>query len=256
MIELQHAGAVSTITLGRPPVNAIDGAFVEAFDAALAAVEEAAPTAVVVRSSQRVFCAGADLSLIQRYFAAPDGVASMLGYVRELHRIFRRLERLEAVTIAAVNGPALGGGLELALACDLRVVAETAKLGLPEARVGMIPGAGGTQRLTRLCGPGTASRLILGGELVDGAEARRLGIAQWVVPAAELDAKAQAIAASVGGLSRAALLASKDCILAGLDGADGYARELEKPLDLMKNPDSRARVTQFLSGKARTQSHS
>ncbi len=252
MIDLKHAGAVSTLTLGRPPVNAIDAAFVDALDAALAGVEKARPTALVVRSSQRCFCAGADLSLIQRYFAEPDGVASMVGYVRELHRVFRRLERLEAVTIAAIGGPALGGGLELALSCDLRVAATAARLGLPEARVGMIPGAGGTQRLTRLCGPGTASRLILGGEVVDGAEAERLGIVQWAVAPAALDGRAQELASAVGGLSRAALLASKDCILASFErGADGYARELEKPLDLMKNPDSRARVTQFLSGKSR-----
>jgi enoyl-CoA hydratase/carnithine racemase len=252
VIELQHAGTVSTLTMGRPPVNAIDAAFVAAFDGALDAVEKARPTALVVRSSQRCFCAGADLALIQRFFGEPDGVSSMVGYVRELHRIFRRLEVLEAVTIAAVNGAAMGGGLELALACDLRVAATTARLGLPEARVGMIPGAGGTQRLTRLCGPGTASRLILGGELVDGAEAERLGLAQWSVPPAELDGKAQELAKAVGGLSRAALLASKDCILASFDrSADGYARELEKPIDLMKNADSRARVGHFLSGKAR-----
>ncbi|MFZ8239034.1 enoyl-CoA hydratase/isomerase family protein, partial [Staphylococcus aureus] len=86
------------------------------------------------------------------------------------HALFNRLEALEAVTLAVVDGPALGGGLELALSCDLRVASMRAKLGLPEARVGMIPGAGGTQRLPRLCGPGVAARLILGGEIVDGAE--------------------------------------------------------------------------------------
>lgn len=251
MIEIHHAGAVTTLTMGRPPVNAIDARFVAEFEKALDAVEQAEPTALVIRSSQRAFCAGADLSLIQRYFGEPDGTASMVAYVKTLHRLFRRVETLPAVTLAAVAGPALGGGLELTLACDLRIVTQSARLGLPEARVGMIPGAGGTQRLTRLCGQGTASRLILGGDVVDGAEAHRLGLAQWVVPDAELDAAIHAISERIGGLSRAALTASKDCILASFDPAvDGYARELEKPVVLMRNADSRRRVEGFLAKKA------
>jgi enoyl-CoA hydratase len=250
MIEVQHSTGVATLTLGRPPVNAIDAPFVAALDRALDEVERAQPTAVVIRSSQRCFCAGADLSLIKRFFGEADGVAGMVAYVEELHRIFRRVEALPAVTLACIGGPALGGGLELALSCDLRIAAATATLGLPEARVGMIPGAGGTQRLTRLCGPGIASRLILGGELVDGAAAERLGIVQWCVPAAELDGRAAEIARGIAALSRAALLASKDCILASFDPAvDGYARELEKPLILMKDEESRARVEKFLSRK-------
>ncbi len=252
MIETQHANAVTSLTMGRPPVNAIDAAFVAALDRALDEVERAQPNVVVLRSSQRCFSAGADLRLIGRLFGEADGAERMVAYVEELHRLFRRVERLPAVTLACIGGAALGGGLELALSCDLRVAATTATLGLPEARVGMIPGAGGTQRLTRLCGPGTASRLILGGEVVDGATAERLGIVQWSAPAAELDARASAIAQGIAGLSRAALAASKDCILASLDPAvDGYARELEKPLALMRNEDSRARVERFLSSRAR-----
>src|SRR5690606_4060191 len=97
---------------------------------------------------------------------------------------------------------------------DLRAAATRAQLGLPEARVGMIPGAGGTQRLTRLCGPGVSARLILGGEVVDGTEAARLGIVQWAVEAEALDRFAAETAARTAGLSRQALLASKDCIAA------------------------------------------
>lgn len=252
MIEIQHAAATTTLTMGRPPVNAIDKAFVAALDGALDEVERAQPSVVVLRSSQRCFSAGADLGLIGRLFGEAEGPRRMVAYVEELHRVFRRVEQLPAVTLACIGGPALGGGLELALSCDLRIAATTATLGLPEARVGMIPGAGGTQRLTRLCGPGAASRLILGGEVVDGATAERLGIVQWSAPAAELDARAAEISQRIAGLSRAALLASKDCILANFDpAADGYARELEKPLVLMRNDDSRARVERFLSSRAR-----
>ncbi len=246
MINYTKDASIGTITMAQPPVNAIDGEFVEAFDAALDKVEASEPTVLVIRSDVRCFSAGADLSMIQGYFGSAKGTAAMVDYVKELHRLFRRLETIQAVTLASIGGPALGGGLELALSCDLRIASTSAKIGLPEARVGMIPGAGGTQRLPRLCGPGVASRLILGGEVVDGTEAHRLGIVQWVSPPDELEAQTAAIAARAADLSRPALLASKDCIAAYFDPAvDGYAREIEKPLVLMETVEARTRIAQF-----------
>ena len=174
----------------------------------------------------------------------------MIDYVTSLHRIFDRLEALEAVTIAVINGAAMGGGLELALACDLRIASTAAKVGLPEARVGMIPGAGGTQRLTRLCGQGVASRLILTGELVDGREAERLGLAQYVAEPDALEALAGTVATRTAGLSRQALVAAKGCILAGLDPEkDGYAMEIDVPNHLMETEEARARVAAFFAPK-------
>jgi enoyl-CoA hydratase len=252
MIRVEQSGAIATMLMSRPPVNAIDPAFVSALNGALGEVEQMKPTVLVVRSDQRCFCAGADLTLIRGYFVAPDGVERMIEYVESLHGVFNRLESLETVTLAVIDGPALGGGLELALACDLRIASTRAKLGLPEARVGMIPGAGGTQRLTRLCGPGVSSRLILGGEIVDGAEAARLGIVQWSADAAELDTRVGEIATHVAGLSRGALVASKDCIAAWFDPAvDGYAREIEKPRHIMRTEEARQRVEAFFASKAR-----
>ncbi|QRG09028.1 enoyl-CoA hydratase/isomerase family protein [Xanthobacter dioxanivorans] len=143
MIRTEREGAVATLTLSRPPVNAIDPAFVDALEAALDTVEAMQPTLVVIRSNQKCFCAGADLALIRSFFDGADGTGRMVAYVRTLHAVFNRLEALPAVTLAVIDGPALGGGLELALACDLRIATTRAKLGLPEARVGMIPGAGG-----------------------------------------------------------------------------------------------------------------
>jgi enoyl-CoA hydratase/carnithine racemase len=114
----------------------------------------------------------------------------------------------------------------------------------------MIPGAGGTQRLTRLCGPGVSSRLILGGEIVDGAEAARLGVVQWSADARDLEARVDEIVARIADLSRPALIASKDCIAAWFDpAADGYARELEKPRTLMKTAEARARIQGFFAAK-------
>jgi len=250
MIRLEFAGAAATVTMSRAPVNAIDPPFVAAFERVLDEIEKARPTIVVIRSDQKCFCAGADLALIRSYFTAPGGTEAMVAYVRSLHALFNRLEALDAVTLAVIDGPALGGGLELALSCDLRIASTRAKLGLPEARVGMIPGAGGTQRLPRLCGPGVAARLILGGEIVDGTEAARLGIAQWTTEAGELGVRVDEIVKRVAGLSRPALIASKSCLAAWFDpNEDGYARELEQPSHLMKTEEARSRVDAFFASR-------
>jgi enoyl-CoA hydratase len=252
MIVLKHSGPVTTLLMSRPAVNAIDPAFIIAFDKALDKIKEVKSTVVVIRSDQKCFSAGADLSLIQGFFSKPGGTAEMVAYVKTLHALFDRLEKLDAVTIAAIAGPALGGGLELALACDLRIATYTAKLGLPETRIGMIPGAGGTQRLPRLCGPGVAARLILGAEVIDGREAEKLGLVQWSVEASDIDAKIGEAAQRVAGLSRPALIAAKDCLAAAFDpAADGFAREIEKPLTLMETPEARERIAAFLAPKTK-----
>jgi enoyl-CoA hydratase/carnithine racemase len=251
MIHARHEGAVSTLTLRRPPVNAIDPAFVTAFHAALDEVDAHQPTLVVIRSEQRCFCAGADLGLIRACFDEPGGVERMVAYVRSLHVLFDRIEALPAVTLACIAGPALGGGLELALACDLRIATTSAKLGLPEARVGMIPGAGGTQRLPRLAGPGVAARLVLSADVVDGGEAQRLGIVQWAVDASAFEGEIARIVDRVGGLSREALAASKHCLRAVFEpGTNGFERELQQPLALMRSPDSKQRIAQFFAPKS------
>lgn len=253
MIDLTVDAGIATITMSRPPVNAINNAFLTTYTERIEELERLPDvTVVMIRSDQRCFCAGADLSQIQGYFTDGNGPQSMVRYVRRFHDLFQRLEALPAVTLAVLNGSALGGGLEMALSCDLRIAAKSTKLGLPEARVGMIPGAGGTQRLTRLCGVGTASRLILTGEMVEGDEAQRLGLVQWAVPDSELMQRARNIAERVSSLSRPALRAAKDCIHAFFDPAvDGYARELEKPLTLVKTAEARERIGHFLSGTVR-----
>lgn len=251
MIGYSAADGVATLTLSRPPVNAIDAAFVAAFRESLDRAEAEAVTALVIRSDQKCFCAGADLAQIAGYFDDPDGVEAMTAYVRSLHGIFGRLAAFPAITLAAIDGPALGGGLEMTLACDLRLATTRAKLGLPEARVGMIPGAGGTQRLTRICGPGVSARIILGGEIVDGAEAARLGIVQWSCAPEALDAEIAAITGRIAGLSRQALVLSKDCIAAcGDPRRDGFARELDAPRLLIPTEEARDRVRGFFQRKA------
>jgi enoyl-CoA hydratase len=153
------------------------------------------------------------------------------------------------MTIAELGGAALGGGFELALACDLRIAATEAKLGLPEVRLGLIPGAGGTQRLTRLVGPGFASRLILGAEVVDGATAEKIGLVQWAHPRTELAARAAEIAGRIAGLPAATLAAAKRCMAsAAYPGRGGYGAELEATRSLQTDAETRERIGAILGG--------
>lgn len=248
MIEVIENATVSEIVMGNPPVNAIDNKFISDFHAALDRVEEVGATVMLIRSTQKVFCAGADLKGIQQHFQSDSGVDDMITYVRAMHRLFDRLENFPAVTMVAINGAALGGGLELALSCDLRVAAHEARMGLPEAQVGMIPGAGGTQRLTRLCGPGVASRIILGCETVYGAAAEQIGLVEKSCPHVDLGTVSRDWAAKIGNLARPALLASKECIAAYFDHeTDGYALELEKPRITMRSQEAQDRIAAFFS---------
>jgi len=250
MLQVDVADGVATVTLARPPVNAISEAWVSAFQSTLDELLVRGGWRVLhLRSSQKAFCAGADLKEVRERIDARDGPDRMYAYVAGIQRLYARIERLSQVTIAEIGGAAMGGGLELALACDLRIAAVEAKLGLPEARLGLIPGAGGTQRLTRLCGRPAAQRLILGAEVIDGATARDLGVVQWAVPRAELPAHAAALAHRVAELPAGALAASKTLIAAaGEPGTGGYSLELEATRRLLTEPETRRRVEAFLAG--------
>src|SRR5665647_1628911 len=252
MFLTHTADAVTTLTLKHPPVNAISEEWVRAFDAKLDELGRGPRFTVLhIRSEQKVFCAGADLKEVRAHMEMADGPDRMYAYVAGIQRLCARIEALPQVTLAEISGAAMGGGFELALACDLRIAANEAKVGLPEARLGLIPGAGGTQRLTRLCGPALASRLILGAEILDGATAATLGVVHWAAPRAELPARAAEIAQRIAGLPSAALAASKVCIAAaGQPGRGGYTDELEFTRSLLSNPETQKRVTAFLAGAA------
>jgi enoyl-CoA hydratase/carnithine racemase len=252
MLAIERSGAIVTATLSRPPVNALDGELVGALEALVAqTIDDPAIAVLHLRSSVKAFCAGADLALMRAAFASPDATESMIALVRRMQRLFERIEAAPLVTLAELGGAALGGGLELALACDLRVAAADAKLGLTEASLGLLPGAGGTQRLTRLCGRGIANRLILGAEVIDGAEAERLGLVQWAVPRAELPDRARVLAQRFADVPRPATAAAKRCIAAALtaDGR-GFAAEIDGTRTLYAHAETRARVAAFLDRSA------
>jgi enoyl-CoA hydratase len=251
MITLNIDGPVATATLCRPPVNAINDEWIQALDAVLDEVEHADEVGVLwIRSAQKVFCAGADLALMHSILASAEGRARMIALTRRMQQVFARVETLPKLTLAEIGGPAMGGGFELALSCDLRIVAEGAKIGLPEAGLGLLPAAGGTQRMTRICGEAVARRLILGAELVSGKEAVALGLAHWSAPADGLEAFARATATRIAALPPRAIAECKACIdVAVRGGADGYEIELAGSAALLALPETQARVARFLEGR-------
>jgi len=257
MLTLERVGRVAVVTLSRPPVNALDATLVARLDAVLDEIAgDDDVTVLHIRSDQKAFCAGADLALMRSCFATADGPDTMLKLVSRMQWLFERIETSPLVALAEIGGAALGGGMELALACDIRIAAMEAKLGLPEVGLGLLPGAGGTQRLTRLCGHGVASRLILGAEVIDGAEAERLGLVQWAQPRERLAGWTREWAEKISVLPKAALAEAKRCIAAQGDPArDGFAEELAASRRLYHHPETRRRVSEFLNRSA-PQSHS
>lgn len=250
MFQTEIIGARFVLSLDRPPVNAINDEWLAQFHAILDDLETRSEIAVVhVRSAHKIFCAGMDISHIEDLTKRPDGADAMVGDVGEFQRAFARLEALPQVVLAEVSGAALGGGLELALACDLRIAADEAKLGLPEAKLGLVPGAGGTQRLTWLCGKGTSARLILSGEILSGQNALEIGLVQWSVPRERIAQEAALLADRMASLSVASLHEAKRLIAAAdAPSRDGFAEELEADRRLFDLPDTRARIANFLAG--------
>jgi enoyl-CoA hydratase len=195
---------VAFLTVNRPEArNALSGETVEEMHRALEEARRARVTVLVVTGAgDKAFVSGADIRSI-RARGRDDALASINS------RLMTAVETHDAVTIAAVNGYALGGGCELALACDLRIASDTAIFGLPEPSLGIIPGAGGTQRLPRIVGLGRAKEMILTGARWDASQALAYGLVSEVVPAAELEAAARRLAARVLALGPLAVRLAK-----------------------------------------------
>lgn len=208
-------GPVATLTLNRPAVlNALNIALLAELDMALDALaaNEVVRAIILTGAGGKAFAAGADI----RELATLNGLEGQALAARG-QRIFAGMESLGKPVIAAVNGFALGGGCELAMAATLRVASETARFGQPEAKLGLIPGYGGTQRLPRLVGRGTALKLLLTGEPITAAEALRIGLVDEVVPAGDLMARAHALAKTIASLAPVAV---RQCLAAVRDGVE------------------------------------
>ena len=240
---------VAVIRLDRPKANALSMEVLAQLEAVAGELTEHPPGAVVLYGGDRLFAAGADIGEL----GGPDEA-------RAVGRAFRSaLDALAAIpraTIAAVTGVALGGGCELACACDLRVVADNARMGQPEILLGVIPGGGGTQRLVRLIGAARAKDLVLTGRVVDAAEAMRIGLADRVVPAGEVLDTTLALAAQLAAGPLIAQALAKAAINGGLDLplAAGLDLEAEAFVKVFGTDDARTGVRSFLEqgpGKAR-----
>jgi enoyl-CoA hydratase len=214
-ILVEISEGVAVVTLNRPKVlNALNAALLGELDAALNALgaDDSVRAVIVTGAGEKAFGAGADIQEMAALSSADGQVVALRG-----QRIFSKLEMLGKPVIAAINGFALGGGCELAMAASIRIASETARLGQPEVKLGLIPGYGGSQRLPRLVGKGAALKLLLTGEMVSAAEALRIGLVDEVVPAAELMGRAQALASAIAAV---APIAVRQCLAAVRVGYD------------------------------------
>jgi enoyl-CoA hydratase len=244
----RRADGVAVVRLDHPKVNALSSELLRQLEAAARALTDDPPGAVVVTGGDRLFAAGTDIS----EFGGPDDAGTVGGgFLRALNAV----AAIPRCVIAAVSGFALGGGCELALACDLRIASERAKFGQPEVLLGIIPGGGSTQRLARLVGPSLAKELILTGRQVGAEEALRIGLVNEVVAPDELHDRAYALAADLAAGAVVAQSLAKRAIDQGLETtlADGLTLEQDLFVETFATEDARIGVASFLEhgpGKA------
>lgn len=250
-VRLEVDGAVGTIRLDRPKMNALNAQMQDEIrQCAIEATDRDDVRAVVMYGGERVFAAGADIKEMKDM-----SHVDMLSRAVRLQDCFATVARIPKPVIAAITGFALGGGCELSMCADFRVVADNAKMGQPEILLGIIPGAGGTQRLTRLIGPAKAKDLCFTGRFVDAEEALRLGLADVVVPAAEVYGTAVAMAARYADGPAVAIRAAKKAVDEGSEMDLDAALRLESTLfaGLFATDDRTIGMTSFVEngpGKA------
>lgn len=235
---------VAELTLDNPPLNLVTGELTRELGAALrqVAADRQVRVLVVTGAGDRAFCAGSHVGEF-------EGLRGRVGEGKLLleKAVYRQLADLAVPTIAAIEGAALGGGLELALCCDLRVASERATLGMPEVRLGVIPGSGGTQRLPRVVGPARAKELIFTGEILDAATAERYGLVNRVVPAGQAMTAARELAATIAERGPFAVREAKRLIDAAIETEldAGLAAELDASERVFSSNDMIEGATAF-----------
>jgi enoyl-CoA hydratase/carnithine racemase len=250
LVRLEIADGIGTIRLDRPPVNALNDQVTEEIAAAARAADSDEVRAVIIYGGEKVFAAGADIKDM-----AEASYPEMVKRAGRLQETMALIAGLGKPVVAAITGYALGGGMELALSADFRVVGESARLGQPEILLGVIPGAGGTQRLPRLVGPAKAKEIVFSGRMLKAAEAHAIGLADAVVPDAEVYTAAQDMMKRYVNGPALAIRAAKAAIDQGLgvDLATGLEIERNYFAALFGTEDQRAGMKSFLEngpGKA------
>lgn len=236
--------AVATITLNRPEVlHALNAQMFDDLERVFRVLEADVEVRVILLTGtgERAFAAGADIRGLVDTDAKSGRAVSDRG-----QEVFRQIELCRKPVIACVNGVALGGGCELAMACTIRIASETAKMGLPEVKLGLIPGYGGTQRLVRLVGRGAALRMMLTATIVGAEEALRLGLVQEVVPAAELMPRSRAVAATIASMAPLAVEGVLEAVEHGGSIEEGLLTEAHIFGRLCGTADKREGLTAFL----------
>jgi enoyl-CoA hydratase len=244
-VSIERRDAVALVTIDNPPVNALSTALLAELEAAIEErdADDAVRAVVLTGAGERAFVAGADIREFPALREDPDG-----GPARALVRVGLRIEAGRTPVIVAIRGFCLGGGLELAMCCDVRVCAEDAQLGQPEIKLGLVPGGGGTQRLPRLVGMGRAMLLNLTGDFVDAATAERWGLVEKVVPPDALLDEALAVAARIAERSPYAVAVLRELARTTRDLPleEGLRREGEAFLQCIRSEDGAEGIAAFL----------
>lgn len=248
-VKVSIEDRIAVLTMDHPPVNALNNAMLADLDAALDEMiaNEQVRVIVITGAGQRAFVAGADIKMMADFAAAGDAAAAR-AMIRRGQELCNKIEACPKPVIAAVNGVALGGGLELMIACHMRVFSDRARVGVTELNVGLVPGWGATWRLPRIVGLARALEMILTGDVIDAGEAFRLGLANKVVPADQVLAESLALARRIAGKSRLTSQAALRTVVAGmhLPQAEALAREAEQFVGLVGSHDMLEGLTAFL----------
>jgi enoyl-CoA hydratase len=245
-VTTERRDTVGLVTIDNPPMNALSAALLDELEAEIDALDaDAGVRAIVLRGGgERAFVAGADI----KEFPALRETASEGGSARGIQRLGHRMDAADTPFVAAIHGYCLGGGLELAMCCDVRICADNATLGQPEIQLGLIPGGGGTQRLPRLVGQGRAMFLNLTGDFVDADTAYQWGLVERVVPAAELEGAAIAIADRIASRSPHAVAVLRELARTTRDLPleEGLRREADGFVRCLRSEDGAEGVAAFI----------
>jgi len=246
-VKTEHVGAVALVTIDNPPLNALSTALLEELEAEIDRLDgdEATRAILLQGAGERAFVAGAD---IKEFPALRESGGAEGGAARGLHSVGHRMDAAHTPFVAAIKGYCLGGGLELAMCCDVRICADDARLGQPEIALGLIPGGGGTQRLPRLVGPGRANLLNIGGEFIDATTAYAWGLVEQVVPVDELESAALTVASGFAARSAHAVAVIRELARTTRDLSleEGLRREAEGFRRCLLSEDGREGVAAFV----------
>jgi enoyl-CoA hydratase len=244
-VNYQIKDRVATVVVDRPPVNALNSQVEEEIGKVfeeLALLEEVSAV-IFTGGGEKAFIAGADIEMLST--KTPQGAYEMSSFTKG---VLLKIQTFDRVVIAAINGLALGGGCEFAMACDIRVMDESTIIGLPEVSLGLLPGAGGTQRLPRLVGPGKAKELILTGDPIDANEAKAIGLIERIAPKGKAVSEAISLAKRILQRGPVAVMNSKKAINASITMTfeEGLKRETELFSALFETQDTKEGVSAFL----------